>query len=200
MYIDADSLGEAATYRLLSGAVVPRPIAWVTSGVTADQVNLAPFSSFAWVSTYPAMLGFNIAPRGEGRKDTARNIREAGEYVVNIADYSMLEAVHSSSEGFDVEVSEVDELGLETIASTKVRPPRLAAAPVSMECVLREVLQFGTTGSEFFVGEVVAFHVQDRLYDAGKIDAELFQPLARLGGPRYATLAGIRTMPVVPGG
>lgn len=200
MFIDADALDPARTYRLLSGAVVPRPIAWVTSGTVSRGVNLAPFSSFTWVSTYPAMLGFNIAPRPEGLKDTARNLHEFGEYVVNIAGRDMLGPLHASSEGFSAEISETEHLDLPTVESVKVQTPRLADAPVSMECILREVLQFGQTGSEFFVGEVVAFHVKDEIYDNGKIDTELLKPLSRLGGPRYASLTDIRTMPAVTGG
>ncbi|WP_204365576.1 flavin reductase family protein [Microbacterium sp. B19] len=88
MFIDAAGLSPADTYRLLVGSVVPRPIAWVTSG--REPVNLAPFSSFTWVSQHPAMLGFTVNRRAHGRKDTIRNIEEYGEYVVNIADESML--------------------------------------------------------------------------------------------------------------
>lgn len=194
MFIDASTLDATATYRILSGAVVPRPIAWVTTGTESKGVNLAPFSSFAWVSTYPAMLGFNIAPRPDARKDTARNIRDLGEYVVNIASHDMLEAVHASSENFDAGVSETQQLGLLTAQSTKVSTPRLADARVSMECVLRDILRFGSTGSEFFVGEVVAFYVDDGILEDGKIDSEVLQPLARLAGPRYATIGDIRTM------
>jgi flavin reductase (DIM6/NTAB) family NADH-FMN oxidoreductase RutF len=79
MFIDADTLDPAGTYRLLVGSVVPRPIAWVTSGVSPKPVNLAPFSSFAWVSQHPAMLGLTNNRRPTGRKDTIRNIEEDGE-------------------------------------------------------------------------------------------------------------------------
>jgi len=112
MFIDAATLDPAGIYRLLVGSVVPRPIAWVTSGASPKPVNLAPFSSFTWVSQYPAMLGFTVNRRPTGRKDTIRNIGEDGEYVVNIAGNEMLNQLHASSEWLGPEVSEIEALGL----------------------------------------------------------------------------------------
>jgi flavin reductase (DIM6/NTAB) family NADH-FMN oxidoreductase RutF len=200
MDIDASSLDGAATYRLLVGAVVPRPIAWVTSGIDPQPTNLAPFSAFTWVAKYPAMLGITVERRTTGRKDTARNILEHGEYVVNIADETLLEDLHASSEWFDPEVSEAELRGLELAPSAVIATKRLAAAPVSMECVLREVLQFGSEDSQFIVGEVVSFHVRDELYGDGKIDVDAMRPIGRLAGPRYTRLGEIVRLPSVPGG
>ena len=200
MYVDASTLNPAETYRLLVGSVVPRPIAWVTSGVSPKPTNLAPFSSFAWVSQHPAMLGFTVNLRATGPKDTARNIQEDGEYVVNIANESMLASLHASSEWVAADQSEVEMLGMDVEPSTIVRVPRLKAAPISMECVYDRTICFSETGGEFIVGRVVAWHIDDDVITAGRIDTELLRPLGRLAGPRYTTLGKVTELPPVPGG
>ncbi len=194
MLIPADSLGPEATYKLLTGMVVPRPIAWVTTLSTAGVVNLAPFSAFTFVSTKPPMVGMNIGRKAGRMKDTARNIHDTEEYVVNIADDSMIEAVHLSAIEYAPEISEAELLGLELAASTSVRVPRLAAAPASLECRLHRSISFGDTGSEFMVGEIIQFHIRDGLYRDGKVDTAKLRPICRIGGPNYATLGEIVTM------
>lgn len=201
MFIDAADLDPASTYRLLVGSVVPRPIAWVTSGAPPKPVNLAPFSSFAWVSQHPAMLGFTVNRRPGGTfKDTIRNIEEDGEYVVNIADESLLDALHASSEWMPPEVSEIEAGGLEVAPSKLVAPPRLAAAPISMECRYDRTIAFSPTGGEFVVGTVVGWTIRDDVMDGGRISTELLRPLGRLAGPRYTSLGNIIELPPVPGG
>lgn len=197
MIIDSSSLDSEETYKLLTGVVVPRPIAWVSSGVEAGKTNLAPFSTFTFVSQFPPMVGFNCGRRAGKQKDTSININATSEFVVNIADESLLKALHFSSEYHPPDVSEVTLLNLATAPSKHIKTPRLAAAPISMECKLHQTLRFGSMGSEFFVGEVVAFHVRDDLYEAGKIDTKKLRPICRVAGPRYASLGEIVTMPIV---
>lgn len=194
MEIDAETLSHEASYKLISGAVVPRPIAWVTSGTISTGINLAPFSTFTFLSSTPPTVGFNCETRAGIRKDTSRNIHQDREFVINIADETFLEALHLSSEGHPPDVSETELLGLETAACTKVRTRRLLNAPISMECRLTDVLRFGSSGSEFFVGEIVFFHIRDDIYHDGKIDSCRLRPLCRLGGPNYALLGEIITM------
>lgn len=198
MQIDASALTHDASYKLLTGTVVPRPIAWVSSGIEPGKINLAPFSTFTFVSPLPPMVGFNCGLRNGERKDTSRNINANREFVVNIADESLLEALHLSSESHPPDVSETELLGLKTAPSSRIRTPRLADAPISMECRLTHVLNFGSTGSEFFVGEVLVFHIRDEIYKDGKIDTRLLRPICRLGGPTYASLGEIITMRPVP--
>jgi len=200
MYVVSSHLDAASTYRLLVGSVVPRPIAWVTSGRAPKPLNLAPFSSFAWVSQYPAMLGFTANRRRDGRKDTVRNIEEDGEYVVNIAHDGMLTALHASSEWFSPDVSEAERLGLRTRGSEIIGVPRLAHAPISMECVHERTISFSPTGGEFVVGRVVAWHIDDEVMVDGRIDTQLLRPLGRLAGPRYTSLGEVTELPAVPGG
>jgi flavin reductase (DIM6/NTAB) family NADH-FMN oxidoreductase RutF len=203
MEIRTESLSMEASYKLITGTVVPRPIAWVTTQNELGGTNLAPFSAFTFVSSYPPMVGFNVGRRVGEQKDTSRNIHAYGEFVVNIADETMVEALHLSSFEHAPEISEADLLGLETVGSAIVRPRRLASAPVSMECRLTEILSFGKSGSEFMVGEVLMFHIRDDLYVDGKIDSGRLRPLCRIAGPNYAKLGEIIAMQPIsklPGG
>lgn len=194
MLVDPNQLNAETSYKLVTGTVVPRPIAWVSSGTEPGQTNLAPFSAFIFLSSYPPILGFNCGRRAGTQKDTSRNINAYREYVVNIPDESLLDAVHQSSQDFAPEVSEVTTLGLETAPSVRIRTPRIKQAPISMECELQEILSFGGSGAEFFVGRVVMFHVRDDLYKDGKIDTARLRPICRIGGPNYAPLGEIITM------
>lgn len=191
MKIDPANLSARDSYRLLTGIVVPRPIAWVMTQTPDGVVNLAPFSCFMFLSSDPPLLGFTVGPRRGERKDTARNIRELGEFTVHIAEDSMLEAVHGSADEYPADVSEAALLGLETLPNERIRVPRLAATPIAMECTLDRVLQFGNTGSEFIVGEVRLFHVRDGLCVDGRIDSAALRPLGRLAGPTYAKLGDV---------
>lgn len=194
MKILASSLSPEQTYKLMTGIVVPRPIAWITSVSGQGVVNLAPFSCYTIVSNKPPMLGVNIGRKAGTRKDTGRNILENKAFVVNIANEELLHPMHQSAVEYEAHVSEVQELGLQTLASDRIAVPRLAAAPVSLECVLHSVTPYGDTGAEFFVGEVVALHVRDDLLQNGKIDTALLRPVCRLAGPNYAHLGEIITL------
>ena len=115
MLIDPDDLDPEATYKLLTGVVVPRPIAWVTTVSPAGLVNLAPFSAFTFVSSKPPMVGINVGRKAGVMKDTGNNILQSREFVVHIPDTALLEAVHRSSVEYPADVSEVDALGLQTV-------------------------------------------------------------------------------------
>ncbi|HCA25827.1 MAG TPA: flavin reductase family protein [Pseudomonas sp.] len=197
MLIDTRSRTPQEMYRLMSGIVVPRPIAWISTLSGAGLVNLAPFSCFTFVSNSPPMIGVNIGRKAGKEKDTARNIRRAGDFVVNIGTLSMTDLIHSSAIEFPEDESEVDALGLETVASIGITAPRLKIAPISMECRLERVIEFGDTGAEFFVGQVETIHVSDELYDNGKIDTARLDPVCRIAGPHYAGLGDIITKQII---
>jgi flavin reductase (DIM6/NTAB) family NADH-FMN oxidoreductase RutF len=194
MFLEAGELSPEATYRLMSGIVVPRPIAWITSLSPSGVLNLAPFSCFTFLSNKPPMLGVSIGRKAGAYKDTGANIHALGEFVVNIADMSQLDAIHDSSAEHPPAVSEVELLGLRTLECQSVRVPRLADVPISMECKLDRVIPFGLTGTEFFVGEITAFHLRDGLMQDGKVDTRALNPVCRIGGPNYAALGEIVTL------
>ena len=194
MRIDPAYLDAETAYRLITGVVVPRPIAWVTSLSNSGVVNLAPFSAFTFVSPKPPMLAISVGRKGGIYKDTAQNILNNEEYVVHIADSSLMTAVHESSTEHPPDVSEVEELRLSTLPGERIKVPRLAAAPVAMECRFRQCLEFGELRSRLIVGEVVLIHFRDGLVNNGKVETAALDPIARIAGPRYARLGDIVTM------
>lgn len=197
MRILAADLDPQQTYKLMTGVVVPRPIAWICTRSPEGVLNVAPFSAFTFVSNKPPMVGVNVGRKAGVLKDTGRNIHANGEYVVHIGDESLVEAIHESSVEYPPDVSEVEVLGLQTTPSEVISVPRLTAPPIAMECRLHRAIAFGETGSEFIVGEVLVFHVRDGLLQNGKIDSRLLNPLCRLAGPNYATLGRVITMRTV---
>ena len=194
MRIDPAYLDPETAYRLITGVVVPRPIAWVTSLSATGVLNLAPFSAFMFVAPKPPMLAISVGRKGNIYKDTAQNILNNEQYVVHIADSSLMNAVHESSTEHPPDVSEVDELGLATLPGERIKVPRLAAAPIAMECRFRQCLEFGETRSRLIIGEVLVFHIRDGLLQNGKIETEALDPIARIAGPRYAKLGEIVTL------
>ncbi|MDC7789641.1 flavin reductase family protein [Rhodoplanes sp. TEM] len=205
--IDSQSLDTEAAYRLIVGCVVPRPVAWITSVDRNGLVNAAPFSSYNYVATTPPMLAVNIALRPGTPvgtiKDTARNITESREFVVNVATEATMELMHRTGQNFPPEISEVEALGIPLLPSSKVAPPRIALSPVQMECRLDQVVVLGRGINTLYIGEVVAFHLSPDIYDGRRVDGVAMRPIARLGGPFYAALGEIFERPMLqrpPGG
>src|SRR5260370_16768847 len=130
MRIDPAYLDAETAYRLITGVVVPRPIAWVTSLSRSGVLNLAPFSAFTFVSQKPPMLAISVGRKGADYKDTAHNILDTEEYVIHIADTPLMNAVHDSSVEHPPEISEVADLGLEPPAREPIKVPRLPASPL----------------------------------------------------------------------
>jgi flavin reductase (DIM6/NTAB) family NADH-FMN oxidoreductase RutF len=192
-----DRLSAAESYKLLVGIVVPRPIAWVTTRHEDDRINLAPFSCYTFVSSDPPMVAVSVGRRGGMPKDTARNAQRTGEFVVNVVDEALAEPMHLSSAEHAADASEAEIHGVALAPSITVSTPRVAAAPVALECRLDQVIPFGRLKTDLLIGEVMLFRIADALYRDGKIDSIGMRPLARLGGPNYARLGEILTMPTV---
>lgn len=194
MEIDPKAQKSVDNYKLMTGIVVPRPIAWVTTLNEAGKVNLAPFSAFTFVSHDPSMIAISIGRKRELLKDTGQNILRDGEFVINIANYSMMQQLHDSSANYQPEESEAEALNLEVTNSVSVRPPRLRWAPASMECKLHMAIPLGNERDYLIIGHVHRFHIADAILRDGKIDTRSLDPIARLGGPNYAALGEIITV------
>jgi flavin reductase (DIM6/NTAB) family NADH-FMN oxidoreductase RutF len=195
--VEPHTLTAQRCYRLLTGIVVPRPIAWVTTLNAQQKVNVAPFSAFTFVSPKPPLIGITVGRKGGVYKDTARNILAHEHYVIHIADRPLLGKLHASAEEFPPDVSEAERLDIRKIPSDLVATPRIAAAPIAMECKLRHMTEYGDTRSRFLVGEVVRFHIRDGLVKDDKIQTLELDPICRLGGPNYANLGKVVTMPSI---
>ena len=183
MILDPVELDPQSRYKLLIGAVVPRPIAW-TSTVDRDGVrNLAPFSFFTVASRNPPMLCISVGPRVQrppDTKDTLSNIEVTGEFVINIVSLPLSNTMYESSKNHPPEADEFEKAGLTPAPCEVVGAPRVEEAGVSMECVLDRVLELGT--DHLVIGRMVRFHVRDELYENGRINVEKLQPLGRLAG------------------
>jgi flavin reductase (DIM6/NTAB) family NADH-FMN oxidoreductase RutF len=194
MEIAVEKLEPNDVYRLMIGSVVPRPIAWITSRREDGKINAAPFSCYTFVSTVPPLVAISCGRKHGVIKDTVANAVESGEFVLNVVSEELLVPMHQSSAEFPPEVSEIETLGVAVEPGRKVRTPRVANAPVSLECRTQQVLEFGALRTQLLVGEVVLFHVRDDCYRGGRIDTAAVKPLARLGGPYYARLGEILHM------
>jgi flavin reductase (DIM6/NTAB) family NADH-FMN oxidoreductase RutF len=199
MLFDFDALSAQNRYKLLVATVVPRPIAWVVSENEAGQINAAPFSFFNALSGDPPVVGIGIGPRPDGTpKDSAANIRSTGEFVVNLVPDAAAAAMNVTAIEFEPEVSEVGEAGLEMLPSARVRPPRIAASPVALECTLMQIVEFAPS-RVLVLGRVVAVHVQDdAVLDARRcyIDTPKLQLIGRMHGAGwYARTSDLFEMP-----
>jgi flavin reductase (DIM6/NTAB) family NADH-FMN oxidoreductase RutF len=193
--IDAKNLTAEGGYSLLSAIVVPRPIAWITSIDKAGRVNAAPFSCFTYVSNRPPMIAINIGRRNGELKDTARNLREGQGFVVNAVPETLIDPMHRSSFDYASDISEPEVLGLKLAPSSKVAAPRLADAPIALECHLHRVFEFGEQRNELVIGEVVAFCLSENVYQDGRIDMSQIRSPGRIGGPNYVLMREIMTLP-----
>jgi flavin reductase (DIM6/NTAB) family NADH-FMN oxidoreductase RutF len=198
MQIDPAKLSHRDSYFLMISAIVPRPIAFVTTLGPNGIVNAAPFSYFTGVSSTPPCLLICSGRRRDAtsHKDTHRNIVENGEFVVNVVVEEIMDGVVIGGTDHPPDVSEIEVAGLATAFSERVKPPRIAASPVNMECRLKQVTE--VAGTAIIVGEVVWMHVRDDLMIDSKvspgsrvIDAARLRPIARLGDDDYARLGEI---------
>lgn len=190
MNVRPEQLPHRDFYRFLISAVVPRPIAWVST-LNHGQLNLAPFSFFNVVSAKPPLLGFAPSLRlVDGRsvaKDTLRNIRETGEFVVNMVTFAVAEAMNLTSGEYDSSVDEFALAKLNTRPSQVVRPPQVAESPISFECKLERIIDFGTEppSGSLVIGEIVCVHMEEEVVTDGRLDPDAVDLIGRMGGMQY---------------
>ncbi|MCU0818227.1 MAG: flavin reductase family protein [Beijerinckiaceae bacterium] len=184
---DFSRLDKAARYKLLSGVVVPRPIAFVTTMDENGVVNAAPYSFFNVFSDDPPLIVLGLQHKPDRTpKDTTRNIGRMGEFVVNMVDEPLTQAMNDSAADFPAGTSEAELLGLALAPSTTIRVPRLAAAPFALECRTMQALTFGTHRT-LLIGEVTGLHARTGLLDPEtlRVDFSVYQPVGRLFGELY---------------
>ncbi|MCM3123170.1 MULTISPECIES: flavin reductase family protein [unclassified Mesobacillus] len=197
MEIKTDSLEWKDAYKLLQGSVLPRPIAFVSSQDENGTTNLAPFSFFTVISANPMMVCFSPMRRGTdgAKKDTLNNIEATKQFVINIVSEDFIQQMNDCATEFPSDVDEFEASGLTKTESAVVKPPRVRESRVHLECELNQVLHFGQDeagAGSLVIGKVVHVHVDDDLYENGRINSEKLNPVGRLAGATY-TLPLART-------
>lgn len=186
MEFDFAALSAEDRYKLLIGLVVPRPIALVTTMSPAGAVNAAPFSFFNVLSDDPPLVIVSVDAREEDEatpKDTALNIGETGEFVVNLVDEKLLPAMNVCAVALPAGEDETAYAGLAMAKSVKVKPPRIAAAPAALECREWRTIALPGSARKLILGEVVQAHVRDDIVDSRlRIDQDRLDLIGRLGG------------------
>ena len=197
MIIDTASLDARSSYKLLIGSVLPRAIAWVSTRSTEGVGNVAPVSFFTVVGRVPPTVSISLQPRSDEvtLKDTFVNIRDTGEFVVNMVSLGQVDEAHRSAFEFDPEVDEFEALGLEKAECEVVSAPRIAGAPISMECVVDRIIPMPPLDHVVW-GRVERFHVRDDLYmPNGRIDIGALGAVGRLAA-EYSLVNNIFTTPL----
>ncbi len=191
MYLDFSQMSSSDIYFAMTQTILPRPIAWVLSKNADGGLNLAPFSYFAAVNSDPPLLSLSVGSKPDGAlKDTRRNIQARKQFVVHIAHTELLDALNASAASLPAGVSEIEMLGLETVAFEGFNLPRLKDCRVAFACELYSEVPLGDGGYALLLGKIKTLYAADSiasLNEAGrfKVDAAAFQPVGRLGAGEY---------------
>ncbi|MFB1082775.1 flavin reductase family protein [Jeotgalibacillus sp. JSM ZJ347] len=190
--INPENQSERDNYKLLTGGIIPRPIAFVTTESETGVLNAAPFSYFNIVSADPPMISVSIQRKEGEQKDTARNAEFKKEFVVHIVDESNVEKVNQTSANLPADESEVELAGLTPVESEMVSVPGLKESRFRMECVLEQNVQLGGNdgkpAADLLIGRIVRFHIDEAIYEKGRIHADELKAVSRLAGSHYAKL------------
>jgi flavin reductase (DIM6/NTAB) family NADH-FMN oxidoreductase RutF len=189
MILDFSQLRPREAYGWMISTILPRPIAWVSTISADGKTNLAPFSFFQGVTANPPTLMFvPVNTRDGTKKDTVRNIEAVPEFVVNLVSFALAEQMNSSAAQLPYGESEFEKFGIAPAASQRVRPPRVAAAPVAYECTLERILTLGDgpLAANVIFGRIQLVHVSDAVLGAdGRPDAGKLDLIGRMGGSSY---------------
>lgn len=193
--IDPNLQSERDNYKLLTGSIIPRPVAFVTTLSGTGVLNAAPFSYFNIVTADPPMISVSVQRKQGLPKDTARNAMELGAFVVHISDESNIEQINETAAALPPDESEIDLGGLTPVPSESIPVPGVAEAKVRMECVLERAIQLGGTAehpaADLLIGRVVRFHIAESVYEGGRITAAELKAISRLAGNDYAALGPV---------
>lgn len=203
--LSVDDFNPSEMYFLLRDSVLPRPIAWVSTVSVAGVHNLAPFSFFNVCCPSPPVMGFSCGPRGDNHnleaivsKDTLQNIRDTGEFVINISPEGLFEPMVDSAQDLPPDISEFDALGIESFPCDLIKPRRVAKTPVAFECRVNDILPLGK--NHWVMGDVVKVHILEQVYQGerdGKrhrvdlLKESAMRPLGRLGRAFYCKLTDV---------
>lgn len=185
---------ERENYKLLIGSIIPRPIAFVTSVAKDGTVNAAPFSYFNVVSSNPPMISISAQRKYEKRKDTAQNIIDNQAFVVHIVDEDNVEEINKTAASLPPNESELSLANLTLVDSETISVPAIKEAKVRFECTLEQVIELGQDGSigtDLIIGKILRFHIDEAIYEEGRINPETLGTVSRLAGHNYAKIGDI---------
>ena len=195
MQFDPNEMEHAAVYKLLTGSIIPRPIAWVSSISENDINNLAPFSYFNAVGDDPPHLMFSTGRGNNTNKDTLNNILANKQFVVNMVTEELTEQMNATAQSVHADVDEFELAGVTPIASQKIKPMRVKESPIHFECELvhHYFLEGHKNGGAcVLIGRIILMHIDDELLlDNYKINPETYKPIARLAGAGYSKIGEI---------
>ena len=189
MIFDISELASQEKYRLLTGGITPRPIAWISTRSCENIDNLAPYSFFTVASCNPPVLLYTQVTQRSGiDKDTLQNLIATGECVVNIVNAALLEKMSLTSKALNINESEFDFAAVESCSSHKVTPRSVKESPIRYECTLREIMPISDlpTGGTVILLDVKFVYVRDDLYGNGLIDQQLVDSVGKLGGDSFS--------------
>jgi flavin reductase (DIM6/NTAB) family NADH-FMN oxidoreductase RutF len=189
MQIDFTTLSARDAYPLMTASIMPRPVAWVSTISPEGRTNLAPFSFFQGVTANPPTLLIVPVNNRDGRKkDTARNIEQTGEFVVNVVPFALAEQMNATAALLPAEESEFEKFGIAQAPSTRVKPPRVAATPIAFECTVHVIVPVGEgpLAASVVIGRIQFAHIADGVLGPdGMPDASKLDLVGRLGGELY---------------
>lgn len=191
MDINPVILSNLEIYKILTGSILPRPIAWVSTIDATGRRNLAPFSFFTVASVNPPVLCFSPLINDECvEKDTLVNIRQTGEFVVNVVNYDLAGRMNQTSAPYPNDISEFVKAGVTTKPSTVVKAPGVQESLVRFECTLQQIISFGSEplAGNLILGNICYIHLHPDIYKNGKVDFEALDPVGRLTGNYYSTI------------
>jgi flavin reductase (DIM6/NTAB) family NADH-FMN oxidoreductase RutF len=185
MDFEVEKLTARETYNLMIGLIAPRPVALVTSRDKDGTINAAPFSAYNYLCTDPPIVGLGVMDRPGSDfvpKDTARNIRRTGQFVINVVTEDLMQQMNICATDFPAEVSEIDMAGLTTVPSKHIDVPRIAQAHAALECIEFTTMEIGR--SRIILGRIVAMYIEDRFVDAAGpyVLAEELHAIGRMNG------------------
>jgi flavin reductase (DIM6/NTAB) family NADH-FMN oxidoreductase RutF len=184
-------------YYALTGVVIPRPIAFISTISESGSFNLAPFSFFNAISSNPPTVAISIARNTPSKpKDTLANIEATGEFVINIVVESISEAMNKTAAEYPAETNEFEIAGLTPAPSAMIKPPRVLESPVNLECQLNQVIAIGQneTESGLVLAEVVAIHLDEKIITDNRVDPRKLKAIGRMGGSDYSHTNSIFTL------
>lgn len=196
--IDPSTLSAKEVYKFFIGSIIPRPIAFVTSKGSGGVINGAPFSFFNIVSSNPPILSVAVQRNGGNEKDTAKNIKEYSEFVIHVCDEDNIAAINETAANLPPDESEIELAGLSVAESSVISVPGIKEAKVRIECKLEGIVEIkddnGIPTCDLILGRAVCFHIEDQLYENGRIDPKLLKPVSRLAGNDYSKLGEMFTI------